>query len=184
MQHKDKCLTINFKIVCWTYSKKLGYPQKSIAKSDIITYKIMRRDNGTFSSYFYFYGYKPGTEYMIEDEIKIDETRTKYIVEEGFHSYNGKCLIRTNCVDRSFSLHSYNLNRSCTIWSILRTTEDCDIIVTECLIPKGSVYYENDKGEIVSDKIMITGKAVSINKWIDYKLKRVNIQESFENLSN
>lgn len=147
--------------MCWTYSKKLGYPQKSIAKSDI----IMRWDNGTFSSYFYFYGYKPGTEYMIENGIKIGESRTKYIVEEGFHSYSGKCLIRARCVNRcvSFFLHSYNLNRSCVIFNLFRIIKCSDIIVAECLIPKGSIYYENQHGEIVSDKIMLTGRTIQMN---------------------
>ena len=31
------------------------------------------------------------------------------------------------------------------------------LVITECIIPEGSRYYINDGGEVVSDKIIISG---------------------------
>lgn len=68
-----------------------------------------------------------------------------HIIEEGFHSYKGVRIIIDRELEgiRIYSKDGVKLDS----WDIH------DKAIMSCVIPKGSVYYENKHGEIVSDAI-------------------------------
>ena len=122
------------------------YPVKKIAKHDIVVIKLCKMIRNKLVSTVFNFEYEYDTVYSTDDKLKVlieyeyaDDITLRYkkeksiisipqyIINEGFHSYNYK-FIKTLLDD---------------------TPKFC------CIIPKGSVYYEDDKGEYVSDHIII-----------------------------
>ena len=67
------------------------------------------------------------------------------IVKEGFHSYKGVKIIFNKELER---IYIYDKNKiRLDSWHIYNKA------IMSCVIPKGSMYYENNHGEIVSNAI-------------------------------
>lgn len=152
--------------MCWT-TKDKKYITKNIAKNDILVHKIVRVRNKKevqkkflfwsktviekeILSYCQLFKYKLGETYRIDQKIIVESSRPHEgeffaAIDEGFHSYSKNCSI-TGCSGKYYRVFSKDSSTcSFTIYS------DCRIMV--CIIPKGSVYYENEHGEIVSNRI-------------------------------
>ena len=69
------------------------------------------------------------------------------MIEEGFHSYKEVKIV----IDKELKrLRIYSKkNKALDSWSLHRK----GIAIMACVIPKGSIYYENRRGEIVSNTI-------------------------------
>lgn len=139
--------------MCWEINKKKfdNNPEKyhKIAEEDITVYKFgdVYQDDGNFHPCVHdAFKYRPN---VLNKEIKLNlETYEnisfvifEYYIDEGYHSYS-------YCKEGLHLLSHHN---------------------GKFIIPKGSEYYQNEYGEIVSSNIMWTGEYEDnkFNKHID-----------------
>ena len=130
--------------MCWE-SKKI--PELKIAPIDIPVFKVVHKDHSAYYQPFYYYSLnKVYTTNLGVPSGHIWERL--YQINEGFHSYSA-----TEC--RVVRTHSSDGIR--TYISVLHDTTklDCyaNAAIMKCVIPKGSQYYLNNRGEYVSNKI-------------------------------
>lgn len=121
---------------------------KQIAEKDIKVYKICINTDHMVVSYFQQYLYIP---LEITPEISItflEELGFNYIIN-GYHSYKScKWYPR-------LSKYRY---LAAVIEDTYKTYDaKHPVVIAEFIIPKGTIYYENTNGEIVSNQIMFTG---------------------------
>ena len=124
--------------MCWTSSKP---PVRRIAKEGIYTYKVVY-DYGEFICYslimgFVYEYYKLYTQNKAIMPLRVARTN-KWMIEEGFHSY------------RTWLTAKEAFEKFSTDPSIRKR-----IKIVQCIIPKGTTFYKNEKDEIVSDRIII-----------------------------
>ena len=131
--------------MCW---KSSTIPIKKVAEKPIKVFKIGRKDwrkhhvlpyyNPEIMHYEVGHTYNHGCELTVQYESDYwMENKLVYIIDAGFHSYNsGKVKVFESypvshwlSVENSMKLDCYD--------------PICSVYV-ESLIPKGSVYYEND----------------------------------------
>lgn len=125
--------------MCWTSSKP---PVRRIAKEGIYTYKVVF-DYGEFICYslimgFVYEYYKLYTQNKAIMPL-CGALSNKWMIEEGFHSY--RTWLTAKEASEKFS----------TDPSIRKM-----IKIVQCIIPKGTAFYINEKNEIVSNDIIIT----------------------------
>lgn len=134
--------------MCWN-----GYSgQKKVAEKDIDVYKIGRVQDNRFICEFRNFSYKKG---VLNEELILKETRWmgSISINEGYHSYKRVSFEFNSLSDtikfiyRGYTLHPYQ--------------EGLYDLAT-FIIPKGSIYYENINGEIVSSNILYTGKYLEL----------------------
>lgn len=128
--------------MCWE-SKTL--PVKNIAEENIEIFKICTLYDYEIHAYFnadFVYTldkvYEQKKLIMYERHILYQG----YFVEEAFHSYSNSCLIYW------LDFNTISINGTRYIGPYL--------IKVKGYIPKGAIYYINEIGEIVSDKIVLT----------------------------
>lgn len=124
--------------MCWISSKP---PVKRIAKEGIYTYKVIY-DYGEFICYslimgFVYEYYKLYTQNKAIMPLCGARTN-KWMIEEGFHSY--RTWLTAKEASEKFSTDPYIRKR---------------IKIVQCIIPKETTFYKNEKNEIVSDRIII-----------------------------
>ena len=131
--------------MCWYSYKK---PELKIASEDIICYKVVYCELAPIRIYSFYRGfkYKLCKQYSIKDGLAVcvhedlGTYRFEYTIDEGFHSYSEKPVIRDGnieCIDDTFRYGRHTF-------------------IAECIIPKGSVYYYNPLNcTLVSDAIII-----------------------------
>ena len=135
---------------------------RKIATRDIKTKKIVEFINGSYCAYFRRnFRYELGKTYTAKIKpYKQEPSDTHCIIDTGLHSYAWDTKM-TRITDGDIVVVCA---RECGIrmgrFYFLRN----HILVMECTIPKGTVYYENEDGEIVSEKLII-------NKQIECKLE-------------
>lgn len=145
--------------MCW-----VGRGFAKIAAKDIVVYKLGHVIETTkeFLSLYQNYEYVPGIRNKTitltpmkglehVSQLRKDELGVIY---EGYHSY------------RDISLPFKGIKSDFRIIYLGKTREHIGIYnnyyVVTFIIPKGSQYYENDLGEIVSNNIIYTGKYVKL----------------------
>ena len=146
--------------MCWSVEKdKNPEIYHKTAQEDIIVYKFGNVCNDNcFHPYFYEnLGYKKDT---LNNEIKLEiidgivvdrffkNPSENFLIKEGYHSYSGECFYdcRLHILDESYLFASH---------------------IGIFIIPKGSEYYENEDGEIVSSNIFWNGeycKSIQVKK--------------------
>ena len=160
--------------MCWEINKKKfnKKPEKyrKVAKKDIEVYKIgFEEDNGFSPYYRQDFIYKANS---LNDEISLhmDSRHDEcYCIDEGYHSYSGECGI----INSFYDIGVYSKNDNEKQFDFYQ----CDTI-GKFIIPKGTEYYENEDGEIVSSNIIWTGKIkyiTDIKTSTEIKLKDLNI---------
>jgi hypothetical protein len=137
-------------------------PSQKIAEDDIVVFKVLRKwkDCGKpvyhYTSAVMGYPYTIGKTYC--DDIHLYKTPwNEWTIDKGLHCFSKKTTFsyKKNPCSR--------LGRMCMIVDTghgIVTYNDDAIglyrqVVVKCVIPKGSAYYENFRGEIVTDKIII-----------------------------
>ena len=169
--------------MCWTIDKNefVKFPKSyhKIADKDIEVYKLgnISEDDNCFHSYFKkCFSYKPN---VLNEEIKLnleeDEDEDEdlhlqyfyYNINEGYHSYSGECKYFYEIWPRGkvFCVETINKEKPA---SFIGDYIDKINIIGEFIIPKGTEYYENEYGDIVSTQLVWTGKFKHL---IDIKLK-------------
>ena len=130
--------------MCW-----VGKEVECIAEKDIVTFKLLNIHKKELRSYYRSFLYKLNTLYETRLEKQISNNDTIEI-SEGFHSYDIKCL-----VDKSYGLYGvFSAKEGEKDWYI-ESVSTPDVVFVKSIIPKGSIYFRNIDGEIVSNKIII-----------------------------
>ena len=144
--------------MCWKITKKDfdKNPEKyhRVADKDIVVYKFGNRTDNNFNPIFVnTFSYSVN---VLNKEVKLvlEETDEFFggirkIINEGYHSYAKEYFIFKRWV-------SHGLSEVVAI-------RKCDT-VEKFIIPKGTEYYENPFGEIVSSNIIWTGEKSNISK--------------------
>ena len=132
--------------MCWISFNK---PIKMIAEKDIPVVKFVYKRQGGYQSVYYRYPYKIGDEVtstiIFGGENYIREGLHSYIpcsiYLEGWHSYYICVKLKNSCfnVDTLFSEYD----------------DGSTLVQMNCIIPKGSEYYVNERGEVVSNKLKV-----------------------------
>lgn len=138
--------------MCWVSSQAV----KQIAEEDIKVFKIGESHRGMFYSMYKGFEYKLNRLYTscidieLQDciDIKFQDYNNMFVGSKGFHSYDPSIVhldIRKNVIIQ---------------WAVYAGKRKLDVgdinyVKAECVIPKGSVYYENENGEIISNQIII-----------------------------
>lgn len=123
--------------MCWTTQTP---PVRCIAKEAIYTYKVVYdysecKCNSLIMGFVYEY-YKLYTQNKVIMPFCV---AGMWIIEEGFHSYRTWLTAK-----KAFEVFSTD--------SSIRER----IKIVQCIIPKGTAFYINEKNEIVSNGIIIT----------------------------
>ncbi len=135
---------------------------RKIATRDIKTKKIVEFINGSYCGYFQRnFRYELGKTYTAKIKPYEQEPSDTYcMIDAGLHSYAWD----TKMTRSTYSDIVIICSRECGILSRRFYFFSNPILAMECTIPKGTVYYENKCGEIVSEKLII-------NKQIECKFE-------------
>ena len=140
--------------MCWLSDE---YKAPNMADEDIIVYKVMLLREGyrnELASFYYGKRYVIGKEYIEETETVEPVYLYHYSINKGFHSYSLEKTTEKECNNRCYIWSGEHLLDSINLENEINYGET--LVAVECIIPKGSTYHENDLGEIVSDRIIIT----------------------------
>lgn len=136
--------------MCWRIDKLEfeSNPENyhKIAEEDITVYKIGHMFDGKFIPYF-----KSDFAYTVNslnEEVKLKSRRGDYFVfiDEGYHSYESE--------DEALK----ELNDIIPFDAVFDDDANLYNKIEAFIIPKGSEYYENNYGEIVSSQLIWVGK--------------------------
>ena len=151
--------------MCWVGK----VTDKKVADKDILVKKFLTDDMRSPVMYF---KYELGVEYdRLLTPKHVEGNYDKIEIISGLHCYSNGCKILRNrhnnyyCVFSTPTKSIANFLRCITGWlihglmnwvcfSLYRYYEYSPYYA---VIPKGATYYENDKGEIVSSKLIING---------------------------
>lgn len=138
--------------MCWSTTKR-KHIRAHTADENVPIFKICNMPSPLeICAYYMYTRYHLCTLYEIpEIEVeraeRTDTGEFQYEIHKGFHSYSDEC--------KAF----YNLVYNCIIVMTPCTNVhyfSSDVVLVEGYIPKGSIYYKNSRGEIVSNKIVLT----------------------------
>lgn len=129
-----------------------------IAKRDIVVYKI-----GAYANRFNFMPYfKSNFWYATGIEVTTNPNFNISDIEKGFHSYIN--IITKSYYDRSILHVDVHKNTKRASLISMYSVINKPLYVGKFIIPKGATYCVNKSNEVVSDKIIYTGKYTSIQK--------------------
>lgn len=128
--------------MCWVSEEK---PERLVAKEDITVYKIVQIfPDSKIYSYYNEFPYELGKIYNTDITIKyVQNSCEYYFIENGFHSYNYN-------PDIGFDINLKN-NIVCDKGGAVYRGPG--VMGMLCIIPKGTEYYLNTCGDIVSTSI-------------------------------
>lgn len=141
--------------MCWSGSNQ----SRKTAMKNIVCYKILKKDkkeDDKYFSYYYDFQYKFGELY--ENSLyfypmrHVRDNESIIMINDGFHSYDyisifEKIRAFTNTI--GFAVFYKTIN------SGIYYKHNYMLSLVECIIPKGSIYYENEYGLLVSDRIIV-----------------------------
>ena len=139
--------------MCWIGTEAI----QKIAEKDFYVYKIGRvLRNGIFVSYIKNFDYIPKFRNRTIFLMVQIPCRDTCVIQEGYHSYKWIAFDNTNPYERCVYLGNYNfaLKENTSLYK--------HYCIATFMVPKGSEYYENEFGEIVSSEIIYTGKYIKL----------------------
>lgn len=158
--------------MCWCSRTT---PVKQIANEDITVYKTLIYGN----SKYYNYHYTLGKLEVLSKDIEVIWDAPYFEIFEGFHSYRISKAVQAMDLHNRYRLY---FNDGYNNWYLdaINTLESLELY--ECTIPKGSVYYDNGFGEVISNQI-------KVNKLIDVKTflsprERAELRSIFNTITN
>lgn len=118
---------------------------------------MFKNYDGSYLSLYAFYTYEcgrvesnPGASLILEQDYHNDKL---YYIEEGFHSYGDRVDILMMPYGKRMRFVAEF--RGAIVDSGTFFTDNLEVV--DCVIPKGSKYYMNERDEYVSDKIIVKG---------------------------
>lgn len=157
--------------MCWTTICK---PKKIKAEEDIVCYKFLfsnpEKYNKAVPYYRSLFAYNLDKAQQVRIDINIteltflnDETRA-YECHEAFHSYGGECHLQHSMGIAMVTYEGHPVGCYFTNDEYINPFQSTEsLYIHKCIIPKGAVYYKNEKGEIISSDIIVTPQCVKIN---------------------
>lgn len=139
--------------MCWVSNKAI----KKIAERDFYVYKIGKVVwNTIFVSDIRGHNYVPKCPNRTISLLPLYLLDYINIIQEGYHSYKWVAIDNSNPRERYLYLGNYDnaLKENLSLY------EHC--CIATFIVPKGSEYYENPNGEIVSSNIIYTGKYIKL----------------------
>ena len=143
--------------MCWIGPVK-------IAEKDIIVYKLgyLFKNSGVFSSLYHGYDYHPkGLNRTVTLAPIVGGAVLPHLsqfdtglIYSGYHSYKSICLLFNEIYTFARTILLGNIRDRINLYN--------DYYVATFIIPKGSQYAINWKGEIISNQIMYTGKHLKL----------------------
>ena len=144
--------------MCW-----IGKNACRIARRNIVAYKMGNISENIFISLYQNYIYEiekinkdivlvPEMRYNVNGVFRIEDPLCE--IYRGYHSYTSISMSYSDLGLYSRTIYLGKLPY--TLWLI----NYC--YIATFIIPKGSNYFENDRGEIVSSNIIYTGKYVKL----------------------
>lgn len=134
--------------MCWT---SYHNPEIHKAEKDISCYKIVNRNLTSF--YYTDFPYKLNEIHITELDAPKFNT-FNFIISKGFHSYSpNQCKIEYYKRKNKPGLYIGSIYTIYSKKAILDSLPANDTVILECVIPKDSLYYINEHGEIVSNRI-------------------------------
>ena len=145
--------------MCWTCN--INKLEAQIAKEDINVYKIVRKANkescvSLFIEYTY---YKNSIHPSLVLEVRVESSYSFAKIEEGYYSYSSVSFV-CDSVRRSIDGKLYKAMQCGNRKEMFRV--DNSLYLATFVIPAGSVYFINEDGVIVSNKIRYTGKYIKL----------------------
>ena len=140
--------------MCWTSANATI---RKVAERDFYVYKIGKIVwNTIFVSDVRGFIYAPKRPNRVVSLTVQIISRTKYIIQKGYHSYKWIAIDNTNPRERCLYLGTYDpiLKENLSLY------EHC--CIATFIVPKGAEYFENKYGEIVSSDIIYTGKYIKL----------------------
>lgn len=149
--------------MCWV-TKNKKFIKKRIAKEDIFVKKLMSKSMDTkfvespcFNMVWEFgrcENYREKIEILkdwdldkkLAKEWDLDK-KLVYVIQQGFHSLSPTCNVK------KINQNAVAFYESKIVFSFFDYNNS--FILVDAKIPKGSIYYENEQGEIVSNKLII-----------------------------
>ena len=137
--------------MCWVSKKQ----DIKIAEQDIPIFKIMDKTNNPKIVSSYFRGHSYELNVLEKTEIKICDGYecNRIIVYIALHSYSDRIQTRR---DEYNDVYVFNKKGFCTL------PYGSDTIKVKGIIPKGSQYMENERGEFVSNQLILTEICVGL----------------------
>ena len=143
--------------MCWTGNSTAI---KRIAEKDFYVYKIGKIVwNNIFISDIRGYNYVPKCPNRIVPLVPYSPCVGDYTIDRGYHSYKWVALDDTDPNCRCLCLGNY-------IRALEEPLEGYKFCcIATFIVPKGSEYFENKYGHIVSSEIIYTGKYLRISNF-------------------
>ena len=145
--------------MCWVCD--IENLKAQIAEENINVYKIVRKANkescvSLFIEYTYYKNSIPPSRIL---EVRIGSSYSFAKIEEGYYSYSSVSFI-CDSVRRSIDGKLYKAMQCGNRKEMFRV--DNSLYLATFVIPAGSVYFINEDGVIVSNKICYTGKYIKL----------------------
>lgn len=140
--------------MCWASA---NVTTRKVAEKDFYVYKIGKIVGNTiFVSDVRGFLYAPKRPNRVVSLTVQIISRTKYIIQKGYHSYKWIAIDNTNPHERCLYLGNYDpaLKENLSLY------KHC--CIATFIVPKGAEYFENKYGEIVSSDIIYTGKYIKL----------------------
>ena len=145
--------------MCWTCN--INKLKAQIAKEDINVYKIVRKaDKESCVSLFIGYTYYKNSIHPSRIlEVRVGSSYSFAEIKEGYHSYSSVNFVCDSIVPSIFGgcVKTIQCGNSDRIFRV-----DNSLYLATFIIPSGYVYFTNEEGEIVSNKIRYTGKYIKL----------------------
>ena len=92
----------------------------------------------------------------------------KLVIEKGLHSFSKSVKWKIRKLGNIWEFIANNISVDCVrnmlipAFKFNQTTipGDFELKLVECIIPKGTKYYRNNRGDIVSEALIVTGKII------------------------
>ena len=137
--------------MCWVGKVN----DKKIATEDIKTRKIVDKFKGSYYGYFQeWFEYELGKEYNTKVTPR-DGSKYGIVIEAGLHSYAWDIEMKQLCGGDIKVKSLRHLGGQTIYQNNGKYGGNHKIAVIECTIPKGTAYWENQVGEIVSEKLIL-----------------------------
>lgn len=145
--------------MCWTCN--INKLKAQIAKEDINVYKIVKKATKEYciSPFMDYTYYSEDIQPSLTLGVRTEPRSIFAKITEGYHSYSSVNFVCDSIVPVIFGVCAKTIqcgNRD----RIFRV--DNSLYLATFIIPSGYVYFTNEEGEIVSNKIRYTGKYIKL----------------------
>ena len=145
--------------MCWTC--RIENLKAQIAKEDINVYKVVIKaaKNFCISPFRRYEYYSKDIQPSLALKITVEPYSSFAKIEEGYYSYSSIIFV-CDSIRRSIDGRLYKAMQCGNRKEMFRV--DNSLYLATFVIPAGSVYFINEDGVIVSNKIRYTGKYIKL----------------------